>query len=143
MVRVCSRHVPSRAFVQMGLESTLLFSIIVLGGIWQESSAGIGPLLYPALIFSVCMTTIISILGMYRRDQPRTYASVAARILFAFCIGFPLLLTGCQWFQMTATFVDSLAINNVLALACILTLRAVFIYSPLADSLALISGSRA
>src|SRR5674476_662887 len=94
MVRVCSRYFPSRAFVQMGLESTLLFGIIFLGGILQErnSSAGIVPLLYPALMFSACMTTIISILGMYRRDQPRTYASAAARILFAFCIGFPLLL---------------------------------------------------
>lgn len=126
-----SYYFPSNTLFQMGLESSLLFGIIFLGGILQQSnsSAGFATFVYPALMFSVFMTAMISAFGMYRRDQPRTYGRAAARILFAFCIGFPLLFTGFHWFPFAATCVDSLAINNVLALCCILALRAVFIYS--------------
>lgn len=131
MVRMFSYYFPSNTLCQMGLESALLFCIIVVGGWLQQSngSAGISALVYPALIFAVFMTAMISAFGMYRRDQPRTFAGAAKRILLAFCLGFPLLITGCRWFPLGTTFVDSLVINNVLALGGILALRAVFIYA--------------
>ncbi|HUW38642.1 MAG TPA: TIGR03013 family XrtA/PEP-CTERM system glycosyltransferase [Rhodocyclaceae bacterium] len=129
MVRLFSYYFPSNTLFQMGLEATLLFGIIFMGGVLQQSNsnAGIVPLVYPALMFSAFMTAMISAFGLYRRDQPRTFTSAAARILFAFCIGFPLLFAAFHWFPFATTWVDSLAINNVLALSGILALRAVFI----------------
>lgn len=129
MVRLFSYYFPSNTLFQMGLEATLLFAIIFFGGMLQRTSGSsdLTALLYPALLFAVFMTTMISVFGLYRRDQPRTFSSAAARILFAFSLGFPLLLSASHWFSLESGWVDSLALNNVLALSGILALRAVFI----------------
>jgi len=129
MVRLFSYYFPSNTLFQMGLEATLLFAIIFFGGMLQRTSGSsdVTPLLYPALSFAVFMTTMISAFGLYRRDQPRTFTSAAARILFAFSLGFPLLFAAFHWFPFATAWLDSLALNNVLALSGILALRAVFI----------------
>ncbi len=129
MVRLFSYYFPSNTLFQMGLEATLLFSIIFFGGMLQRTSGSpdITALFYPALLFAAFMTTMISAFGLYRRDQPRTFVSAATRLLFAFSLGFPLLFAAFHWFPLVTDRLDSLALNNVLALSGILGLRAIFI----------------
>ncbi len=129
MVRLFSYYFPSNTLFQMGLEAVLLFATIFLGGLLQRTtgSADFTTLIFPAVIFAVFMTTMISVFGLYRRDQPRTFSSAAARVLFAFSLGFPLLFAVSHWFSLESAWLDSLALNNVLALSGILALRAIFI----------------
>lgn len=132
MVRMFSYYFPSNTVFQVGLELLLLFGIIFLAGIMQsaDQSASIASLAYPAMLFAAFMTAMISAFGMYRSNQPRTFTSASTRIFLAFFLGFPLLILGIQWLPFTDVSLNSLAISNVLALSCILALRAMFIYSP-------------
>ncbi len=129
MVRLFSYYFPSNTLFQMGFEAFLLFGIIFFGGMLQRTAGNsdLTALLYPALLFAVFMTTMISAFGLYRRDQPRTFGSAAARILFAFSLGFVFLFSASHWFFVDSRWLDSLVINNVLALSGILAVRAIFI----------------
>lgn len=46
--------------------------------------------LLPAALFAVLMTLLMSALGLYQREQPRSFAELVGRVMFAFLLGLPM-----------------------------------------------------
>ncbi len=138
MVRLFNYYFSTKTLVHMTAEATLLFGAIVVGIMIQRPIVAVADLnfLWPALIFVASMMAIITAVGAYRHDQPRNFSRAAAQFMFAFLVGFPVLYAAFNWMRFDAAFLDSLALNNMLALSGILLVRAVVMNRASAGSFA-------
>src|SRR5258705_1622968 len=126
MVHLFSHYFSKTALMQMAAEGGLLFGIVLLGIMLNHPGLGIANVHYwaPALMFAAFMMTIMSVAGLYRKDQPNSFSRAAAQFICAFVIGFPILYALFHWMKFEPAVLDSLALNNMLALSGILLLRA-------------------
>ena len=132
MVRLFSHYFPSNILLQVALDATLLFAAILLGAVVenQGSHAVVNAAMLPAVVFALFMTLLISALGLYRHDQPRSFGGAARRILLAFALGLPILYGIFEYLPCTGACQKPLFVSNgILALAGILLLRAAYLNS--------------
>lgn len=93
MVRLFSHYFPSKTLFQIALEAGLLFAAVVVGAIlyYPGARSALLAVIPGAVAIAVAMTTLINLLGLYRSDQPLTFASISLRILAVFLVGLPAL----------------------------------------------------
>ena len=77
-----------------------------------------------AFMVATCMTVFIGAARFYKTEQTATFSGAAAQFIFAFGIGFPILYASFHWLNFEPAVLDSLALNNMLALPGVLLLRA-------------------
>ncbi|HCX33719.1 MAG TPA: sugar transferase [Rhodocyclaceae bacterium] len=131
MVRIFSHYIPFGTLLQVALDASLLFGATLLGVSLGAHGLAVGldGIFAPALLFALLMTAIISALGLYRRDAPRVFHDVVARVLMVFLIGFPLAWGIFYVLPLCQPCRESLGLTVLLGLTGVLASRALLLRS--------------
>ncbi len=149
MVRLLNHYFPFRTLLQISVEGALLFMAAMYGAMlyYPGGRGAFANMVIGALAIAVAMIALISLLGLYRMDQPRAIPAIVARILVAFLFGLPLIHWMFYALPDGGLCRDALDVTTVFGLAGTLSVRAAFrraeIASPIFARRVLILGTGA
>src|SRR3954465_1040370 len=126
MPHIFSPYFSKTALLQIVVEAGFLFAVVLFGLTLTHPGPGSENVHFwaPALLIAAFLTASISAAGLYRKSKRSTFSRSAAKFVFAFVIGFPILYASFDWMQFEPAVLDSLALTNLTALSGILVLRA-------------------